>query len=44
MRQYLRTGPTGEVLFPNGKFIGEDQYAALISDRLNMSVKDFEEA
>lgn len=39
---YLRTGPTGEVLFPNGKFIGDEQYAALISERLNMSVKDFE--
>ena len=44
VRQYLRTGPTGEVLFPNGKFIGQDQYAALISERLNMSVKDFEES
>ncbi|HUV68340.1 MAG TPA: peptidylprolyl isomerase [Terracidiphilus sp.] len=39
---YLRTGPTGEVLFPDGKFIGDEQYAALISERLNMSVKDFE--
>ena len=43
VRQYLHTGPTGEVLFPNGQFIGDDQYAALISDRLNMSVKDFED-
>ena len=23
VRQYLRTGPTGEVLYPNGKFIGD---------------------
>jgi peptidyl-prolyl cis-trans isomerase D len=44
VRQYLHTGPTGEVIFPNGKFIGNDQYAALISQRLNMSVKDFEES
>jgi peptidyl-prolyl cis-trans isomerase D len=43
VRQYLRTGPTGQVLFPDGKFIGQDQYAQLISDRLNMSVKDFED-
>ena len=41
--QYLRSGPTGQVLFPDGKFIGQDQYAALISNRLNISVKDFEE-
>lgn len=43
VRQYLHTGPTGEVIFPNGKYIGDDQYAALISQRLNMSVKDFED-
>src|SRR5665213_3629645 len=42
--QYLRTGPTGEVLFPNGKFIGQDQYQALIAQRLNMSIADFEES
>ena len=42
VRQYLHTGPTGEVIFPNGKFIGDNQYAALISERLNMSVKEFE--
>jgi peptidyl-prolyl cis-trans isomerase D len=44
VRTYLRTGPTGEVLFPNGKFIGQDQYAALIANRLDMSVADFEES
>ena len=44
VRTYLHTGPTGEVLFPNGKYIGDDQYAALISERLNMSVKDFEDS
>ncbi len=44
VRTYLRTGPTGEVLFPNGKFIGQDQYAALIASRLDMSVADFEQS
>jgi peptidyl-prolyl cis-trans isomerase D len=43
VRAYLHTGPTGAVLFPDGKFIGSDRYAALISDRLNMSVKEFED-
>jgi peptidyl-prolyl cis-trans isomerase D len=42
--KYLQTGPTGQVLFPNGKFIGQDQYAALISERLNMSVTEFEDS
>jgi peptidyl-prolyl cis-trans isomerase D len=43
VRQYLHTGPTGAAIFPNGQFIGDDQYARLISDRLNMTVKDFED-
>ncbi len=34
VRQYLHTGPAGEVLFPNGKFIGDDQYADLIAEPL----------
>ena len=42
VRQYLHTGPVGQAIFPNGQYIGDDQYARLISDRLNMSVKDFE--
>ena len=40
--QYLRSGPTGQVLFPDGKFIGQDQYAALIANRLQISVTEFE--
>jgi peptidyl-prolyl cis-trans isomerase D len=40
--KYLQTGPTGEVLYPNGNFIGDQAYAQLINDRLNMSVTDFE--
>jgi len=43
VRQYLRTGPSGQVLFPNGQFIGADVYARLIADRFNISVKDFED-
>ncbi len=40
---YLHSGPTGAVLFPNGKFIGDQQYAALVNNRLNISVADFED-
>lgn len=42
VRNYLRSGPTGAVLFPNGQFIGSDQYASLIANRLDMSVSEFE--
>ncbi len=40
--QYLRTGPTGQVLYPDGKFIGEDAYRQLIDERLHISVDQFE--
>jgi peptidyl-prolyl cis-trans isomerase D len=40
--QYLHQGQAGQVLFPNGQFIGKDQYASLIATRFEMSVADFE--
>jgi peptidyl-prolyl cis-trans isomerase D len=43
VRQYLQTGSAGAVLFPGGKFIGDDQYSALVANRFNMSVPEFEE-
>ncbi len=43
VRQYLETGPAGQVLFPNGKFIGQQQYAAIIENRFDISVAEFEE-
>jgi peptidyl-prolyl cis-trans isomerase D len=44
VRNYLQTGPPGSVLFPNGKFIGQDRYAALIQSRFDVTVADFEES
>jgi peptidyl-prolyl cis-trans isomerase D len=41
--QYLHTGSAGQVIFPNGQFIGEDQYTALIANRFQISVKEFED-
>ena len=41
--QTLRTGQSGQILFPNGQFIGEDRYAALIAQSRNESVGEFEE-
>jgi peptidyl-prolyl cis-trans isomerase D len=43
VRQYLRTGPTGQALYPDGKFIGEEQYRQLVDDRLHESVTEFED-
>jgi peptidyl-prolyl cis-trans isomerase D len=42
VRQYLRTGPPGQVLYPDGKFIGDQAYRQLIDDRLHISVDEFE--
>ncbi|HXR39103.1 MAG TPA: peptidyl-prolyl cis-trans isomerase [Terracidiphilus sp.] len=43
VRQYLQTGSAGQVLFPGGKFIGDDQYVSLVANRFNMSVAEFED-
>jgi peptidyl-prolyl cis-trans isomerase D len=43
VNRVLHTGQAGQVLFPNGQFIGEDAYAALIANRFNQSVAEFEE-
>ncbi len=43
LRSYLQTGPAGQVLFPNGQFIGQDKYAQLIEGRFDMTVPDFEQ-
>jgi peptidyl-prolyl cis-trans isomerase D len=40
---YLQTGPTGQVIFPQGKFIGQSAYAQLVNERLNMSIAAFEQ-
>jgi peptidyl-prolyl cis-trans isomerase D len=42
VREYLRTGPSGQVLYPNGNYIGDDAYRQLIDERLHESVTDFE--
>jgi len=43
VRQFLRTGPTGQVLYPGGNFIGYDAYRQLIDERLHESVDQFED-
>jgi peptidyl-prolyl cis-trans isomerase D len=42
VRHYLHTGPVGAVLFPDGKYIGDQQYAELISEQLHEPVEKFE--
>jgi peptidyl-prolyl cis-trans isomerase D len=42
LRHYLSTGPTGQVLYPNGTYIGDQAYRQLIDERLHVSVDEFE--
>src|SRR5580698_7759460 len=44
VRAFLHTGQYGELLFPNGQFIGEDKYRQFISNQFEMSTADFEKA
>jgi peptidyl-prolyl cis-trans isomerase D len=44
VRSFLHTGQYGELLFPNGTFIGEDKYRQFIAGQFNMSTADFEKA
>lgn len=43
LRQFLHTGMFGQVLFPNGQFIGEDKYADIIQNNFGISRQDFED-
>ena len=40
--KYLETGPPSAAIYPGGNYIGDQAYAQLINDRLNMSVTEFE--
>jgi peptidyl-prolyl cis-trans isomerase D len=42
VRNFLHTGQYGQLLFPNGNFIGEDKYKAFISQQFNLSTDAFE--
>lgn len=42
VRRFLHTGQWGMVLFPNGKYIGDAQYAEFVSDQFQMSREKFE--
>lgn len=42
VRRFLHTGQWGMVLFPNGKFIGDAQYAEFVSQQFQMTREKFE--
>ncbi|HEY0758010.1 MAG TPA: peptidyl-prolyl cis-trans isomerase [Acidisarcina sp.] len=42
VRQFLHTGQFGQAIFPNGNYIGDQQYAALIDEHLHITRDQFE--
>lgn len=44
LRDTLQHGQFGDLFFPNGNFVGQDQYADLVSADFGMSVQQFEQA
>lgn len=43
VRSYLKTGQMGELLFPNGQYIGDEKYKQLVSQN-NMTIDQFQQA
>ena len=44
VRDFLHNGQFGDLFFPGGNFVGQDQYADLVSQNFNMSIPQFEQA
>lgn len=42
VQSFLHKGQFGQFIFPNGKYIGDEQYAALIDQYFHLSTTDFE--
>ena len=42
LRSFLHTGMWGQVLFPGGKYVGDAQYASLVSQNFGISREQFE--
>jgi len=42
VRQFLHTGEWGELLFPEGRYVGDAQYAQFIADNFDITTERFE--
>jgi peptidyl-prolyl cis-trans isomerase D len=41
--QFLHRGQLGEIIFPNGEFIGPERYRAFVNGQFNIRVEEFEQ-
>jgi peptidyl-prolyl cis-trans isomerase D len=44
LQDTLRKGQFGQILFPNGQYVGDQQYQMFISSQFNMTIPQFQEA
>jgi len=44
LRDTLQKGQLGQVLFPNGQYVGDQQYEMFINSQFNMTIPQFQEA
>jgi peptidyl-prolyl cis-trans isomerase D len=42
LRQVLHKGQFGEILFPKGQYVGDDQYQSFVQSQFSMTVPEFE--
>jgi peptidyl-prolyl cis-trans isomerase D len=43
LRDFLHQGQLGQLLFPNGNFVGQQAYESFIQSQFNLGVQDFEQ-
>ncbi len=44
LRYEMQHGPLARILYPDGSFVGSDQYRDMVANQFNLSVPDFERA
>ena len=44
LQDYLQKGQFGQILFPNGQYVGDQQYQMFINSQFNMTIPQFQEA
>ncbi|MBT9333153.1 peptidylprolyl isomerase [Paracidobacterium acidisoli] len=43
IRHFLHTGMFGQIIFPNGQYIGDDKYTQFVADQIGLTRDKFEE-
>ena len=44
LQDFLRKGQFGQILFPNGQYVGDQQYMMFVNSQFNMTIPQFQDA